>query len=90
MVIVSRSAEELETVRQDILAINKDINVLAVPTDTRSMESVAALWEKVKTTFGKADVLVNNAGTLKGGAVGEIAVNDWWLDFVRTSSEPLR
>jgi NADP-dependent 3-hydroxy acid dehydrogenase YdfG len=85
IVIVSRSASELETVRQDILAINKEIEVLAVLTDARNAESVAALWEKVKATFGKADVLVNNAGTLIDGSIEETPVNAWWTNFVRSA-----
>jgi len=81
IVIVSRSASELETVRQDILAINKEIQVLVAPTDSRNPDSVAALWDNVKATFGKADVLVNNAGTLMNGFIANTPVDTWWTDF---------
>ena len=37
-------------------------NALAVPTDVADPASVAALFEKVKATFGRLDVLFNNAG----------------------------
>ncbi len=37
-------------------------NALAVPTDVTDPASVAALFEKVKATFGRLDVLFNNAG----------------------------
>ena len=35
---------------------------IAVPTDVGQPESVRALFEKVKSTFGRLDVLFNNAG----------------------------
>ena len=41
--IISRSAVELEVVRQEILAINKGIEVLAVATDARDAKSVDSL-----------------------------------------------
>jgi len=37
-------------------------NGLAVPTDVADPASVAGLFEKVKATFGRLDVLFNNAG----------------------------
>jgi NAD(P)-dependent dehydrogenase (short-subunit alcohol dehydrogenase family) len=37
--------------------------VLAVPSDVSDPASVQALFEKTKTTFGRLDVLFNNAGT---------------------------
>ncbi|GFE89255.1 SDR family oxidoreductase [Steroidobacter agaridevorans] len=36
---------------------------LAVPTDVTNPASVAQLFDKTKTTFGRVDVLFNNAGT---------------------------
>jgi NAD(P)-dependent dehydrogenase (short-subunit alcohol dehydrogenase family) len=35
---------------------------VVVPTDVTQSSSVAALFERVRTTFGRLDVLVNNAG----------------------------
>ncbi|TVY38702.1 Short chain dehydrogenase, partial [Lachnellula subtilissima] len=81
IVIISRSAAELEVVRQEILSINNGIEVLAVATDARDATSVDSLWQKVKAKFGKADVLINNAGTLMNGLISEIPVDTWWTDF---------
>jgi NAD(P)-dependent dehydrogenase (short-subunit alcohol dehydrogenase family) len=50
---------------QETAALGKSTNakVLPVPTDVGNPESVRALFAKVKETFGRLDVLFNNAGT---------------------------
>jgi NAD(P)-dependent dehydrogenase (short-subunit alcohol dehydrogenase family) len=49
-----------------------------VPTDVADAESVAALFRTVRETWGRVDLLVNNAGTFgPAGSVDEIAVADW-------------
>ena len=51
---------------------------LAVPTDVTDPDSVRALFEVVATTFGRLDLLVNNAGTTgPHGPVDEISYRDW-------------
>ncbi|KAK0123957.1 hypothetical protein ONS95_008945 [Cadophora gregata] len=82
IVLVARTAESLAATAKEIHAIDSKIEVLTVPTDLLSVESISALWEKVKAKFGHADVLVNNAGTLSGG--GPLSDADpaaWWSDF---------
>ena len=56
--------------------------MLAVPTDLLNPKSVAALWGKVKETFGHADVLINNARTNASGTIADLPVESWWNDFV--------
>ncbi len=59
VVLAGRRAEALaETVS---LAPGKTL--LAVPTDVADPAAVAALFARVKETFGRLDVLFNNAGT---------------------------
>ena len=82
IVLVARSSEALAEVTKEINEINKDIQVLAVPTNLLDSKSVAALWEKVKETFGHADVLINNAGSLNAGAINDVPEDGWWSDFV--------
>ena len=89
IVLVARSSEALAEVTKEIHEINKNIQVLAVSTDLSDSKSVAALWEKVKATFGHADVLINNAGILNGGAVKDIPEDSWWSDFVRFHPEAI-
>jgi NAD(P)-dependent dehydrogenase (short-subunit alcohol dehydrogenase family) len=51
---------------------------LAVPADVADPESVAALFAAVRAKWGRADLLVNNAGTFgPSGEVDEISIEDW-------------
>src|ERR1017187_2715881 len=53
-------------------------SALAVPTDVRAPESVAALVDAVQRRWGRVDLLVNNAGIVgPAGAVDEISWSDW-------------
>jgi NADP-dependent 3-hydroxy acid dehydrogenase YdfG len=49
-----------------------------IPTDVRDADSVAELFGKVEETWGRVDLLVNNAGMSgPGGPVDEVSVEDW-------------
>jgi NAD(P)-dependent dehydrogenase (short-subunit alcohol dehydrogenase family) len=53
-------------------------SALVVPCDVGSPESVAALFAAVWRTWGRLDLLFNNAGTFgPSGAVDEISYEDW-------------
>jgi NAD(P)-dependent dehydrogenase (short-subunit alcohol dehydrogenase family) len=56
VVLAGRRASELERT-----AANS--SMLAVPTDITQPDAVAAVFDRVKETFGRLDVLFNNAGT---------------------------
>lgn len=82
--MVARSAETLGEVAKEVQAIDEKIQVLNVPTNLGDITSVAALWEKVRTTFGHADVLINNAAIMTGfNAIADAPIDEWWSDFVR-------
>jgi NAD(P)-dependent dehydrogenase (short-subunit alcohol dehydrogenase family) len=57
--LAGRRAEPLE----ETAGMAKGGHALVVPTDVSDPDSVAALFEKVKSGFGRLDVLFNNAGT---------------------------
>ena len=59
--------------------VNAD-RALAVPTDVSNPQSVHALFEKVRTSFGRLDLLFNNAG------IGAPAVNLEELTFEQWKS----
>jgi 3-oxoacyl-[acyl-carrier protein] reductase/pteridine reductase len=50
---------------------------LIVPCDVRKEESVALAVSKVEETFGRLDVLVNNAGMFAAARFEEITVQEW-------------
>ena len=60
----------------------ESVPVVAEPTDVSDEASVKALFEKVNAKFGRANVLVNSAGSMGGGMVGDVPLASWWADFV--------
>ena len=66
-VLVSRSADKLERVAQEIRSFNPDI--LVVPTDVSDTEQVRQMVKTVLSEFGRIDVLFNNAGSSFVGRV---------------------
>jgi NAD(P)-dependent dehydrogenase (short-subunit alcohol dehydrogenase family) len=78
-VLVARNDAQLAEAAQDVRDIDAGIKVLTVPTDVSDETAVAALFDKVKSSFGTADVLVNNAG-LSGAEEYIHAVDPkaWW------------
>lgn len=60
LVLAGRRKEMLDKVATEINAVGSQ--ALAVPTDVSKRESIQALFATVKSTFGRLDVLFNNAG----------------------------
>jgi NAD(P)-dependent dehydrogenase (short-subunit alcohol dehydrogenase family) len=58
---------------------------LVVPTDVRDPVSVAALFDRVKETYGRIDLLFNNAGTSTRGIPFEDLTYEQWSDVVATN-----
>ncbi|KAH9211629.1 hypothetical protein DL95DRAFT_464718 [Leptodontidium sp. 2 PMI_412] len=82
IVLIARNAEELEASSQDIKKINPEVLILAQSVDIRDESAVRNLFADIKTKFGTADVLVNNAGSGKSALpVKEVDVSDFWYDF---------
>ena len=52
-------------------------NALVVPSDICNPESVISLFEKIKTDFGRLDLLFNNAGTNTTGLLEDISYEEW-------------
>jgi NAD(P)-dependent dehydrogenase (short-subunit alcohol dehydrogenase family) len=67
--LAGRRAEALRETADD---------ALVVPTDVASEEAVAELFAEVRRTWGRVDLLFNNAGTFgPAGTADEISVADW-------------
>ena len=57
VVLAGRRADKLHEVAAEL-----DGTSLVAPTDVREPASIAALFAKVKETYGRLDLLFNNAG----------------------------
>jgi len=71
VVLASRRRAELETVAREAGG-----TTLVVPTDVTRREEVAACVRQAVTTFGRLDVVVNNAGVLLPAPVLEMVDGD--------------
>lgn len=68
-VLVSRSAETLNAVADEIREFNQE--VLVIPTDVASSDQVGEMVHKVSKSYGRVDVLFNNAGSSYVGRIDE-------------------
>lgn len=75
VILVSRTAKELETARAEIES--KGGTATSVRSDITSEQDVKALFEAVKSRFGRLDILVNNAGIGKFTSVREMKVDEF-------------
>src|SRR6188474_211756 len=58
---------------------------IAVPTDVGDPKSVEALFARVKETFGRIDVLFNNAGQNAPGVAFEDLPYEKWKSVIDTN-----
>ena len=59
--------------------------VLAVPTDVRNPDAVRALFGRIRETYGRLDLLFNNAGISTTGIAFEDLSVETWRDVVDTN-----
>ncbi|HVY20960.1 MAG TPA: SDR family oxidoreductase [Bauldia sp.] len=81
--IAGRRAEPLETVAREIGS-----GALAVPTDVGDPKAVSALFAKVKRTFGRLDLLFNNAGVGLSLPIDEITFEQWQTSVAANLTGP--
>jgi NAD(P)-dependent dehydrogenase (short-subunit alcohol dehydrogenase family) len=74
-VLVARRADVLDEVAAGIRKNGGE--ALVVPTDLTQEQQVAALFAKVKSSFGRLDVLVNNAGVPTHINTEDITLQYW-------------
>lgn len=73
--LVARSERDLRTVADEVEKLGK--RALALPTDLSDETAVLGTVEQVIDSFGRVDVLLNNAGTDVPGPVIDLSTNDW-------------
>ena len=83
MALAGRRKEPLEEVAKEGQAMGR--KTLAVPTDVSDPEQIKALFAKVKETFGRLDLLFNNAGIGAPAVPLEDLPYDKWMACVATN-----
>ena len=73
--LLARRVEKLECVKAEIEKTGR--RVIAVQCDVTNEESVKNAIQTVVDTFGKIDILLNNAGIALHGGVDEMTEEDW-------------
>ena len=81
--LAGRRKEPLEQTVKD--AGPAGARALAVPTDVSNPESVKALFATTMETFGRVDVLFNNAGTNAPGILFEDLTYEKWQSVVNVN-----
>ncbi len=77
--VFARRKEKLENLVKEIE--EKGGKAIAVPCDVTDEEAVKTGVEKVIESFGKVDILINNAGIAVRGGVHELSLEDWNKSF---------
>lgn len=82
IILVGRDATRLRVTEAAVRAINPNVDYLSVPTDLTDSASVESLFRVIRSRYGHANVLVNNAGTFaQSDVVGNVDPTTWWSDF---------
>src|SRR6476619_6197921 len=83
LVLAGRRKEMLDKVAGEMNALGAQ--ALAVPTDVSKRESIVSLFTTVKSTFGRLDVLFNNAGIGAPAVPLEDLPFETWQNVVATN-----
>lgn len=76
VVLCGRRSEALEQTRT--IAADNGVRTLVVPTDVADEHAVKALFEKIERTYGRLDLLFNNAGRgTPAIPIDELPVSMW-------------
>jgi 3-oxoacyl-[acyl-carrier protein] reductase len=74
--LLARSADQLNAVAADLGRDDAD-RVLALPVDVGSDQAVADAADAILARWGRADVLLNNAGLISPGPYTQIDLTEW-------------
>ncbi len=72
--LAGRRKDMLEAVAREA---KPDARTLVVPTDVADPASIRALFAKTKETFGRLDLLFNNAGIGATGSLEDLPLEQW-------------
>jgi len=77
LVLVSRTADQLQAVRKEILERNANTEVLCLPADISNDLQISKLVDEITQHFGVLDGLINNAGAIVVKKFTEMSLQDW-------------
>ena len=83
IVLAGRRKDPIEAVANEIKS--RGGNASAIVTDTSDTKSVKGLFEETKRTFGRLDLLFNNAGTNAPGVSLEDLSFEQWTNVVNVN-----
>lgn len=75
VVLMARRVDRLEELANEIKRAGGE--ALAIQLDVTKDDNIQQSVDKILETYGKVDVLVNNAGASKGGAITEMTNEAW-------------
>jgi 3-oxoacyl-[acyl-carrier protein] reductase len=75
--VVARTESEIENVAKEVCKTG--VRAIAIKTDVSKEDQVEAMVDKVLDTFGRIDILINNAGVAKHDYMQDIKTDVWNL-----------
>ncbi len=79
LVLCDKLSEKVEAVARDLRTAG--VGAIAVPADVSEYQEVKRAIETAVENFRRIDVLVNNAGVLRGGTAVEVNPENWDENF---------
>jgi NAD(P)-dependent dehydrogenase (short-subunit alcohol dehydrogenase family) len=77
VVAAARRKERIEELCKELAGAVPEARLVAVQCDVASDESVRSAFDEVRSSFGRLDALVNNAGIGSYGCVGELPLSEF-------------
>lgn len=82
IVLVGRRRDKIAECASALRRQFPSVEFLEAPADVSSIVEVDAVFDSIKSAYGSADVLINNAGVLGGsGALSDSDPAAWWSNF---------
>lgn len=75
VVLGARRVDRIKSLAEDIA--RKGGKALAVPTDVTQVDQVKRLVEQAVQTYGRIDVMINNAGLMPHSPLERLKIDDW-------------
>lgn len=72
----SRNMKNLKALKEELLAVNKDIKLYFESCDMSNKEAVEAFAKNALATFGHFDIVINNAGIFLPGEINNAESGD--------------